>query len=122
MSEPRISNETLEKAIIGQGNYFASFRAGIDCIGGIQAKAGYDALLDLRDARAELSTAQEQLRIANTRIAALEQARPKREEATLLIVTLVGHVRMDIEQGREPSEEARRACKALLDYVAPEDP
>ena len=52
MSE-RVSNEELEKAIIDQSGYFGSFVAGIDCIGGAQAKWDLDAFLDLRDIRGE---------------------------------------------------------------------
>ena len=57
MNEPRVSDDVLARSIIEQGSYFASFRAGINCIGGAQAKAGWDALLDLRDARAALRLA-----------------------------------------------------------------
>ena len=73
MSAQRVSQEQLERSVIEQGDYFASFRAGIDCIGGAQAKAGYDALLDLRDARAELA----QLRAVARELAeALEEIHP----------------------------------------------
>ncbi len=49
MSEQRLSDEALERAIVEQSVHFASFKAGANSLVGAQIRRGLDALLDLRD-------------------------------------------------------------------------
>lgn len=120
----RVSDEHLAKAIIGQSEYFASFRAGIDCIGGAQAKAGYDALLDLRDCRAERDAAQAHVR--NHHMEACETCAACESERDALKLELddlrngVG-LPMQVEQERMRSDRLRALLVLAREWMSAGD-